>query len=872
VKASDIRQKFLQFFATQGHQVVPSSPLVPAGDPTLLFTNAGMVQFKDVFLGKEKRSYSRAVTVQKCMRAGGKHNDLDQVGRTARHQTFFEMLGNFSFGDYFKRDAIDYAWRFLTGELGLDPAKLWITVFETDDEAYQLWQEVAGVPADRIVRMGEKDNFWSMGDTGPCGPSSEIFVDRGEEYACGPQCGLGQCDCDRIQEIWNLVFMQYNRDETGTLTPLPRPSIDTGMGLERIAAYLQGVDSNFETDLIFPLIRTLEDMTGVSYDPGPEGMPFRVIADHIRAITFLLAEGVSFSNEGRGYVMRRILRRAMRYGRLLGFESPFLYQLVPVVGEIMGDAYPEVTNGQTVIQELVKNEENRFLATLSAGMKVLAQKLESLQPGDVLSGEDAFQLYDTFGFPLDLTRDVADEHQVRVDEAQFEVLMQEQRERARQNRGKTAQHLPAPGPTAFLGYETLELDHEPIQAIFLGDDRVERLETGDQGWLYLGRTPFYPEGGGQVGDTGWITTATGLAEVLDTLKSGETIWHVVAVRQGFVRSGQSAQLRVSVEKRLGAMRNHTGTHLLHAALRQILGEGVHQTGSLVAPDRLRFDFSYPRPLTREQVTAIEDLVNEWILQDLPVNKAEMGKDEALAQGALAFFGDKYGERVRVVTVPGASQELCGGTHCTRTGEIGLFAILEDSSVGAGSRRIEAVTGLNSLAAFRERRAVSDALLTLFNGTSLADIPDRVRQLQEEARQLADALREKERQARHERGRQLAAEAHLVGGYRWLIERVEDTASVEELREVLDGVKDRVDGAVLVANHHDRVSLMVYFGERVRHLGHRARDVVKELARPIQGGGGGRDDVAQAGGRNPEGIARVLELAQHWVAENFDRAG
>lgn len=871
VQAAIIRQKFLDYFEGNGHQVVPSSPLVPAGDPTLLFTNAGMVQFKDVFLGVDKRTYSRAVSVQKCMRAGGKHNDLDQVGRTARHGTFFEMLGNFSFGDYFKRDAIRLAWRFLTEELGISRDVLWVTVYETDDEAHQLWQEEAGVSPDRIVRLGD-DNFWAMGDTGPCGPSSEIFVDRGPAYACGPNCGLGLCDCDRLQEVWNLVFMQYERAQDGTMTPLPRPSIDTGMGLERIAAYLQGVDSNWDTDLLRPLIGAVERLSGKTYDAGPAGMPFRVIADHVRAITFLLAEGVSFSNEGRGYVMRRILRRAMRYGMQLGFEQAFLYRLVGEVGRSMGGAYPEVINGQTVIEELTKQEEERFLITLQAGMKVLEQKLSGLVSGDTLGGHEVFQLYDTFGFPLDLTRDAALERGVGVDDAGFEHLMAEQRQRARQNRSNAAALLPSVDASEFVGYGQMELQDEPLAAIYVDTDRVERLETGDAGWVYTARTAFYPEGGGQVGDQGMVRTDTGRGRVLDTLKSsGGGIWHLVEVDAGWMGRSQTGTWTVDADRRHAAMRNHTGTHLLHAALRRVLGEGVHQTGSLVAPDRLRFDFSYPKPLDEEQIRAIEDLVNEWVLADIPVSIDFLSKEEALAGGALAFFGDKYGERVRVITVPGASQELCGGTHCGRTGQIGMFAILEDTSVGAGSRRLEAVTGFNAVQAFRRERGITRQMAAVFPGVAADQWADRVAALMEDVKRFESWQEEQLRIERGQLGRELTRQAEQIGSVRFLVAEV-SADSPEALREVLDGVKLEVDGAVLAARHGERVSMVVFFGEALRGRGLQARQVVKPLSQIIGGGGGGRDDIAQAGGRLPEQVPNMLHEAREWARKNLEAAG
>lgn len=864
MQSAIIRQKFIQYFQDRGHQRVPSSPLVPAGDPTLLFTNAGMVQFKEVFLGQDQRSYRRAVSVQKCMRAGGKHNDLDQVGRTARHQTFFEMLGNFSFGDYFKREAISLAWTFLTEDLGLEQDKLWVTVFETDGEAYELWKEF--VNSDRIVRMGEKDNFWSMGETGPCGPCSEIFVDRGLKYACGPDCGLGRCDCDRIQEIWNLVFMQYDRDVHGNLTPLPKPSIDTGMGLERIAAYLQGVDSNFDTDLLFPLIQEVSRLTKKPYHSGSEGMAFRVIADHIRAVTFLVAEGVSFSNEGRGYVMRRILRRAVRYGMTLGLDEPFLFKLVPIVGDIMGGAYPELLSGQSTISQLIHDEEERFFLTLSAGMKVLEEKLDQLKAGQTMAGEDAFLLYDTFGFPLDLTQDAAEERGIHVDHEAFDRAMAEQRRRARANRGKAGVILPDVGPSEFRGYEHLEMPCQ-VGILFLGPDRVERLETGESGWLWMKETPFYPEGGGQVGDAGLVESGTGLFRVEDTLKSQGAIWHYGTVEKGVLQAGQKGRALVDRAKREGAMRNHTATHLLHAALREVLGGGVHQTGSLVSPERLRFDFSYGSPLSPDQIQRIEDLVNQWILDDRAVSTDLVDKETALSRGALAFFGDKYGETVRVVSIPGASQELCGGTHCRHTGQIGLFSVIQETSVGSGVRRVEAVTGFNALRHVRQLQAVTGKMLDVFKGTTMDNVTERAEELQAQVKRMETSLADAARREKEAAGRELARQALQVGSWSVLVAEAQ-AGSMEELRQVLDGAKPLVAGAVLAARHDDRASLLVYLGGELREQGLRANDVVRQLAPIIHGGGGGRPDMAQAGGKHPEGISDLLSKARKLVSQGI----
>jgi alanyl-tRNA synthetase len=861
--AAEIRERFLRFFAERGHQVVPSSSLVPADDPTLLFTNAGMNQFKDVFLGRETRSYRRAVSVQKCVRAGGKHNDLDQVGRTARHQTFFEMLGNFSFGDYFKREAIGYAWEFVTRELRMDPAHLWVTVYEGDDEAFALWQEVAGLPPERIVRLGEKDNFWSMGDTGPSGPCSELFWDRGPEFACGPTCGIGRCDCDRFEEFWNLVFMQYDRAADGTLTPLPRPSIDTGMGLERIASILEGVPSNFETDVLWPLIQAVEAMSGRRYDRGEAGMPFRVIADHVRTVTMLLADGVLFANEGRGYVMRRILRRAVRYGRELGFREAWLWRLVPVVGEIMGPVYPEVLQGQETIQAMIRAEEERFLGTLEAGLKLLGEWLAGISAGGVLDGEAAFRLHDTYGFPFDLTEDVAREHGVTVDRAGFEAAMTRQRARARAERTGGVEDWPDMPPTEFLGYETLEAD-SVVEGLLVGGEPVREAPAGMEVVVYLPRTPFYPEGGGQVADVGILTGPEGVVEVVDVQRVGQTIWHRGRVQRGRIRIKDAVRAAVDRERREGAMRNHTGTHLLHAALREVLGPGARQTGSLVAPDRLRFDFSHPEPLTPAQLEAVETLVNRWILEDRPVQTTLATVEEAQRAGALAFFGEKYGEVVRVVEVPGASKELCGGTHCRRTGQIGQLRIVEETGVGAGMRRIEAVTGTGALAWSRAQderlRAVADTLRV-----AVRDVPERVAEL---LRRVRDLERERER-ARAERVAELASEladrSEAVDGLALLAARV-GLGDMDGLRELMDRLKDRTDVAVLGTAAEGRALLLVWAGPRARRRGLNAGSLARQLAATVGGGGGGRPDLAQAGGRRGEAVDEALAQAKNLVAE------
>ena len=693
LSSNELRQAFLDFFAERGHEVVASSPLVPGNDPTLLFTNAGMVQFKDVFLGLEKRGYDRAVTSQRCVRAGGKHNDLENVGYTARHHTFFEMLGNFSFGDYFKREAIQYAWDFLTETLELPPEKLWVTVFNDDDEAAAIWLDEMKIDPERFTRMGEKDNFWAMGDTGPCGPCSEIFYDHGPHVAGGPP-GSPDEDGDRYVEVWNLVFMQFDRSADGVMTPLPKPSVDTGMGLERMAAVMQGVHSNYEIDLFANLIEAIAKTVGVDNDGSSS---LNVIADHIRACAFLIVDGVLPGNEGRGYVLRRIIRRAIRHGKKLGTDEPFFYKLVEPLAEEMGDAYPELAKARAHVEKVLKKEELRFAETLDQGMEILEGAIEALS-GEQIPGEIVFKLYDTYGFPVDLTADIARERSLAIDEEGFEVAMAEQRDRARaasKFAASTEKSIRTEAASEFSGYEGTEASGE-IVALYRGGSPVDALAAGDEGAVILSSTPFYAESGGQIGDTGILAETGKLFQVVDTQKSGNAIVHYGAVEEGQLNLGDAVDAIVDDERRQAIRLNHSATHLMHAALRKVLGEHVQQKGSLVAPDRLRFDFSHYEPVTPEQIAEIERLVNDEIRRNVAADTRLMSYDDAMQSGAVALFGEKYGDEVRVLRFGDFSVELCGGTHVDRTGDIGVFRITHETGIASGVRRIEAVTGKGAL--------------------------------------------------------------------------------------------------------------------------------------------------------------------------------
>ncbi len=874
--SAELRRAFLDFFRERGHEIVPSSPLVPANDPTLLFTNAGMVQFKDVFLGLERRPYTRAASCQRCLRAGGKHNDLENVGYTARHHTFFEMLGNFSFGDYFKREAIAWAWEFLTGVLGLDPARLWVTVYEDDDEAARIWLEEVGVDPARFRRIGDKpgaprhesDNFWSMGDTGPCGPCSEIFYDHGPELPGGPP-GSPDADGDRYVEIWNLVFMQYNRQPDGTLEPLPRPSVDTGMGLERLAAVMQGVHSNYDTDIFRHLIAAAARLAGVE---GTGSSSLRVIADHIRASAFLVVDGVVPSNEGRGYVLRRIVRRAARHGHKLGLREPFLWRLVEPLVEIMGEAYPELVEGRERAERAIRREEERFAETLEQGLRILDQELARLE-GRTIPGELVFRLYDTYGFPTDLLRDVALERGLELDLAGFEREMARQRERARAASRFEADYA-APAAlegcaSEFVGYERLEEEATVLKLLRDGRE-VERLGLGEEGAVILDRTPFYAESGGQVGDRGWITADGGAEfEVRDTQRVGGAHAHLGVVRAGALAVGQRVRARVDEAARRATALNHSATHLLHAALRRVLGPHVQQKGSLVAPDRLRFDFSHDAPLTREQIEAVERLVNEQIRRNAEVRAEVRPYEEAVAAGAMALFGEKYGDEVRVLSIGDFSVELCGGTHVRRAGDIGLFKIVSESGVAAGVRRIEAVTGERALRWVEENEERLQRVAELLRGRP-EEADEKLRQLLERQRRLERELeRLRQRLAAGGAG-DLASRVVEVDGVKVLAARL-DGADAKALRSAVDQWKARLGSAVVVlgtAGEDGKVRLAAGVTDDLTDR-LKAGELVNEVAARVGGRGGGRADFAQAGGtdaaRLDEALAAVPELVRARLA-------
>lgn len=860
-----IRQKFLDFFQQRGHEVVKSNSLVPGNDPTLLFTNAGMVQFKDVFLGLDQRSYNRATSAQRCVRAGGKHNDLENVGYTARHHTFFEMLGNFSFGDYFKEDAIKYAWEFLTEEVGLPPERLWVTVFEEDDEAADIWLNTVGVDKNRFSRIGAKDNFWQMGDTGPCGPCTEIFYDHGAEVFGGPP-GTPDEDGDRYIEIWNLVFMQYDRSKDGTLTPLPKPSVDTGMGLERLAAILQGVHSNYEIDIFKNLIRAAARLTN---SDDLENKSLRVIADHIRSCAFLIVDGVLPSNEGRGYVLRRIIRRAARHGHKLGQSQPFFHKLVDQLVLEMGEAYPELVSAkQRVIDALLKEEE-RFAETLDHGMKILNEELQNMPDGvDTLDGQLVFKLYDRLGFPVDMTADIAREHGLKIDQEGFEAAMNAQRERSR-NAGKFdidyGEKLDVEGHTEFIGYEHLQ-GKAVLSAMFAGSEPVNSLSAGEKGQIVLDSTPFYAESGGQVGDVGLISTNNGEFLVTDAQKQGDVFIHQGQVIKGTLKTGDIVFASVDAEHRQQVVLNHSATHLMHAALRDVLGTHVEQKGSLVNADRLRFDFSHPQPVTAEEIAQVEAIVNAEIRKNVPANAQIMSMEDAMNAGAMALFGEKYGDQVRVVNI-GFSTELCGGVHVQRAGDIGLFKIISESGVASGIRRIEAVTGEAALKWVEEQQQRLDTIAKLVKGNP-SNIDSKVSALLEKNRQLEKQLDQLKLSMASQQGSDLTAQAVDVGGIKVLATQIE-SADVKMLRDMMDQLKNKLGAAVIVlsAVNGEKVTLIagVTKAETDRI---KAGELVNFVAAQVGGKGGGRPDMAQAGGNQPENLGQALASVKDWVAERI----
>jgi len=869
MKSSEIRSSFLKYFEENGHTIVPSSPLVPGNDPTLLFTNAGMVQFKDVFLGQEKRSYVRATTAQRCVRAGGKHNDLENVGYTARHHTFFEMLGNFSFGDYFKRDAIRFAWELLTKRFKLPQEKLWTTVYHEDNEAYEIWTRDIGVPAERCIRIGDKpgapqyqsDNFWQMADTGPCGPCSEIFYDHGPGIPGGPP-GSPDADGDRYIEIWNLVFMQFNRDDKGVLNPLPKPSVDTGMGLERIAAVLQGVHSNYEIDLFQDLIRAAARETGTK---DLSNNSLKVIADHIRACSFLIVDGVIPSNEGRGYVLRRIVRRAIRHGYKLGQTKPFFHRLVNDLGRAMGDAYPELVASEARVAQILKQEEERFAETLENGMKVLEGALT--REDRMLDGETVFQLYDTYGFPVDLTADIARERGVRVDYAGFEEAMQRQRARARAaSRFTSSASMDYSGrATEFHGYDYLSLEAQVV-ALYRAGTQTDELIADEEGIVVLDRTPFYAESGGQVGDRGELVSASGTFAVDDTQKiQAEVYGHKGRLKTGRLRVGDKVEAHVDTLARSRAAWNHSATHLMHAALRKVLGPHVQQKGSLVDAQRTRFDFSHNEPMSPEQIRQVERLVNDEIRRNVEVSARIMKHDEAIKSGAVALFGEKYGDEVRVIRMGDFTTELCGGTHVRRTGDIGFFKIVLETGIAAGIRRVEAVTGPGALEWVQAQEAkLSEAASAL--RTSPQEVTQKIAQIMDNVRTLEKELSRLKSKVASSQGDELADRAFDVKGVKVIAAALEG-ADAKGLREAVDKLKDKLKSAavVLAAAHNGKVSLIAgVTSDLTARL--KAGELVNHVAQQVGGKGGGRPDMAQAGGTDAAKLPQALESVRAWIEE------
>ncbi|MDN0359911.1 alanine--tRNA ligase [Escherichia coli] len=867
---AEIRQAFLDFFHSKGHQVVASSSLVPHNDPTLLFTNAGMNQFKDVFLGLDKRNYSRATTSQRCVRAGGKHNDLENVGYTARHHTFFEMLGNFSFGDYFKHDAIQFAWELLTSEkwFALPKERLWVTVYESDDEAYEIWEKEVGIPRERIIRIGDNkgapyasDNFWQMGDTGPCGPCTEIFYDHGDHIWGGPP-GSPEEDGDRYIEIWNIVFMQFNRQADGTMEPLPKPSVDTGMGLERIAAVLQHVNSNYDIDLFRTLIQAVAKVTGAT---DLSNKSLRVIADHIRSCAFLIADGVMPSNENRGYVLRRIIRRAVRHGNMLGAKETFFYKLVGPLIDVMGSAGEDLKRQQAQVEQVLKTEEEQFARTLERGLALLDEELAKLS-GDTLDGETAFRLYDTYGFPVDLTADVCRERNIKVDEAGFEAAMEEQRRRAREASGFGADYnamIRVDSASEFKGYDHLELNGK-VTALFVDGKAVDAINAGQEAVVVLDQTPFYAESGGQVGDKGELKGANFSFAVEDTQKYGQAIGHIGKLAAGSLKVGDAVQADVDEARRARIRLNHSATHLMHAALRQVLGTHVSQKGSLVNDKVLRFDFSHNEAMKPEEIRAVEDLVNTQIRRNLPIETNIMDLEAAKAKGAMALFGEKYDERVRVLSMGDFSTELCGGTHASRTGDIGLFRIISESGTAAGVRRIEAVTGEGAIATVHADSDRLSEVAHLLKGDS-NNLADKVRSVLERTRQLEKELQQLKEQAAAQESANLSSKAIDVNGVKLL---VSELSGVEPkmLRTMVDDLKNQLGSTIIVLATvvEGKVSLIAGVSKDVTDRV-KAGELIGMVAQQMGGKGGGRPDMAQAGGTDAAALPAALASVKGWVS-------
>lgn len=884
-QTADIRQAFIDFFISKQHTPVASSSLIPYNDPTLLFTNAGMNQFKETFLGMEPRDYTRAVSSQKCVRAGGKHNDLDNVGYTARHHTFFEMLGNFSFGDYFKQAGIAYIWEFLTSPewLAIDKDRLYVTIYETDDEAFDIWHKDIGLPSERIIRIGDNkgapyasDNFWTMGDTGPCGPCTEVFYDHGPDIEGGLP-GTPEEDGDRYIEIWNCVFMQFNRQKDGTMLPLPAPSVDTGMGLERISAIMQGVHGNYEIDLFVHLMDAAAKILGIENE---QQSSLKVIADHIRAVAFLIADGVTPSNEGRGYVLRRIIRRAVRHGNKLGADSEFFYKMVaPLVSE-MGAAYPELKDKQSFIENAIQKEEAQFAKTLAQGLRLLASELEGLKDGDTLSGEAAFKLYDTYGFPLDLTADITRERGIVIDEAEFDEHMQAQRERAR-DAGKFdvdySSVIQVDNPTTFVGYEQLEEDGVTIHALYQDGNQTDGLNEGTEGVVVLDRTPFYAEGGGQVGELGEIRTETGVFEVQDTKKSGQAIIHYGVVTMGEINAKQTADAQVLSSIRAASAKNHSATHLLHAALREVLGDAVTQKGSLVSSEVLRFDFSYDKPVSAAEISRIERLVNEQIQANTPARIEHMSIDEAMKQGAMALFGEKYGNDVRVLTmgtdsiVDGQRQpfsiELCGGLHVQRTGDIGVLKITSESGIAAGIRRIEAVTGMNAIKNMQQSEQQLSELAAQLK-VKRPEVAQRVRTMADKQRDLEKQLERLEQKIASAQAANLLDDVQTIAGTSVLISTLSGVDG-KSIRTLIDDVKSKLPYSVivLIGDKDEQLALAASVDKSLTDRV-KAGDIIRHLASELGGKGGGKPDYAQGGAPKSANTNTVISALSAWVAEKL----